>query len=39
MARPSKVFGDGTAARKIGEILEAWVKDYEKGVVKRGQSG
>jgi len=39
MARPSKVFGDGTAARKIGEILEAWMKDYEKGVVKRGQSG
>jgi len=39
MARPSKVFGEGTAARKIGEILEAWVKDYEKGVVKRGQSG
>jgi len=37
MARPSKVFGDGTAARKIGEILEAWVKDYEKGVIKRGK--
>jgi len=37
MARPSKVFGDGTAARKIGEILEAWVKDFERGVIKRGK--
>ena len=38
MARPSKVFGDGTAARKIGEILEAWVKDFERGVMKHGES-